>query len=252
MRLPLAKNKTNLIHFGNKNPNASLIIDGSPINPTTSVRDLGVTISNELKFHEHIFNIVKRANQRANLILRSFSSRSPSLLKRLFIVYVRPILEYASPLWSPSDPHGDVEYVNLLESVQRRFTQNILKRSHFFQPPDYAQRLKLLTLETLELRRFYIDLCYVYNIVNNHIDLPFDEFFRLSSNLGRTRSHNDYKLTINRCNLNKFKYFFSNRVLKAWNSLPQYVVSAPSVHIFKARLRALSPQSIGFESMIKY
>ena len=32
------------------------------------------------------------------------------------------------------------------------------------------------------------------------------------------------------------KNFFSNRVVDAWNELPQYVVDAESVYSFKARL----------------
>ena len=37
----------------------------------------------------------------ANCILRSFTSGDENLLLRAFVVYVRPIVEYNSIIWSP-------------------------------------------------------------------------------------------------------------------------------------------------------
>ena len=52
-------------------------------------------------------------------ILRCFVSRNNDLLVRVFVVYVRPILEYNSVIWSPSL----VRDIQQLEKVQRRFTK---------------------------------------------------------------------------------------------------------------------------------
>jgi len=43
------------------------------------------------------------------------------VLAKAFVVYVRPVLEYSSPVWSPSM----VTYINKLESVQRSFTKKL-------------------------------------------------------------------------------------------------------------------------------
>jgi len=64
-------------------------------------------------------------------------------LTRAFIVYVRPLLEYASPVWSPHH----VGKIMQIESVQRRFTERL---------PDlkdvlYKERLERLALETQEM-----------------------------------------------------------------------------------------------------
>ena len=61
------------------------------------VKDLGIIIDPQLKFNNHIFEIVKRANQRAALIHRSFLSKNTQNLVLAFKIYVRPLLEYASP-----------------------------------------------------------------------------------------------------------------------------------------------------------
>ena len=65
-----------------------------------------------------ITNFIMDMNSR---ILRCFATRDNDLLVRAFLVYVRPILEYNSIVWSPT-LIGDIEK---LERVQRRFTKRL-------------------------------------------------------------------------------------------------------------------------------
>ena len=67
----------------------------------------------------HITDIVSKAHQRAGLILPTFISRDIHLLMCAFLVYVRPIVEYKSIIWSLSTTHDN----DAVESVQRRFTK---------------------------------------------------------------------------------------------------------------------------------
>ena len=67
-----------------------------------SARDLGVTVDRKLTFSDHILDIVKKANHRANLVIRCFHSKDPSSLIQAFKTYVRPLLEYNSQVWSPT------------------------------------------------------------------------------------------------------------------------------------------------------
>jgi len=82
------------------------------------VRDLGVIVNHDLRPVTHINAMVAKEHQRANAIHRAFVSRDPSLLVRAFLVYVRPLVEYNSIIWS-SHLSQDIEAV---KSVQRRFT----------------------------------------------------------------------------------------------------------------------------------
>ena len=54
-------------------------------------------------------------------------------------------------------------------------------------------------------------------------------------NSTRTRRHR-FKLVKSRARLDIRKYFFSNRVIDYWNKLPEHVVEANSVNMFKNRL----------------
>ena len=64
--------------------------------------DLGVTIDNKMSFRDHIVNITRKVYAKACLILRCFISKNRQSLVNAFKVYVRPLLEYNSPLWSPT------------------------------------------------------------------------------------------------------------------------------------------------------
>ena len=50
-----------------------------------------------------------------------------------------------------------------------------------------------------------------------------------------TRGH-DLRLQKNRARYDLLKFFFTNRVVNIWNSLPDYVVHADTVNCFKSRL----------------
>ena len=62
----------------------------------------------------------------------------------------------------------------------------------------------------------------------------FNKFFEIQ-NSNRTRGHN-YRIVKQRSHLDIRKYFFSQRVVNTWNSLPQFVVDSVSVNSFKNSL----------------
>ena len=63
---------------------------------------------------------------------------------------------------------------------------------------------------------------------NNTLGLKF-------SNTKNTRG-NHYKLYHNQSKYDIRKYFFTNRVVDIWNSLPDYVVEVDNTNIFKQHL----------------
>jgi len=132
-------------------------IKSNPVPTVKTIQDLDVTVENNLKFSSHINNIITRASARANLIHKCFMSKEVSLLCRAFTVYVRPLLQYASCVWSPHL----IKDIERLERVQRRFT----KRLRWLSTLTYKDRLQLLGLQSLESRRLQFDLIYAYKIL---------------------------------------------------------------------------------------
>jgi len=93
--------KCNILSIGNYTSDVLYYIDGNAQPVVASCKDLGFMITSDLSPSIHIGEIVRKAHQRANAILRCFETRDKELLVRTFTTYVRPLLEYNSVIWSP-------------------------------------------------------------------------------------------------------------------------------------------------------
>ena len=153
--------------------------------PTTStIRDLGVIVDNRLRFKDHITSIVTRAHVRAMQIWHCFLCKEIDVLMKAFITYVHPLLEYCSPVWSPSSK----TLIDQLESVQRRFT----KRLPGLQSITHDERCAYLKIDRLELRHLYADLIRCYKINHGLTVLPSEKFFTITAN--RVTQGHSYKM----------------------------------------------------------
>jgi hypothetical protein len=219
------------LQVGNrKHAGHNYLICNKFISPSVSIRDLGVTYNSKLNFLEYIDDIVKKAFQRTNLLFRSFISGNVSILTRAFLTYVRPLVEYCSYIWSPHQ----IAYIDKIERIQRYFTRRALNRIGL----PYTERLLLLNLESLEVRRIKSDLKMCYKIVNGLCDLEVTKFFSFAPISSVTRGHNK-KLIKPVCHTNGQLNFFSNRVVNYWNSLPLDIVDAKTIGSFSGKLRSL-------------
>jgi len=226
-QLQISYKKCNAMYIGNLECNSGLLLNGNVLPVVDEVKDLGIVVDARLTFESHINQIVKRAFARANLIHKCFVSRDVATLTRAFCVYVRPMLEYASCIWSPHQL-GSIKKV---ESVQRKFT----KRLRNFASLDYKTRLEQLGLESLEMRRLRQDLLYTYKILFGHVSIGADNAFELVSSIHSsfTRGHG-YKLFPRQHRLDSRKYFFTERIINPWNSLPAEPSNFKSVAAFKS------------------
>ena len=73
-----------------------------------------------------------------------------------------------------------------------------------------------------------------FKLLKGIAKLDYSLFFKLSGD-SKVRGHK-YKIVKNSFRLDVRKNVFSNRVVDAWNELPEYVIDAETVNSFKARL----------------
>ena len=168
----------------------------------------------------------KKGNRILGLIRRNIVHKSKDIISRLYKSLVRPHLEYCIQVWSPY-LKKDIE---LLEKVQRRATKMIPELRHL----SYEQRLNRLGLISLEKRRVRGDLIQAFKIIKGIDKVHYSKFFTLNVDR-RTRGHK-FKLLKKRTRLDIRKNFFSQRVVSAWNKLPDRVVEVNSVNAFKNEL----------------
>ena len=95
-------NYTKLAHqlIGSRYPKHSYVCNRQIIQTVTDYKDLGILITSQLFFCDHVSNITRKAHGLCSAVFRTFSIRNPAVLSRLFITILRPPLEYASQVWS--------------------------------------------------------------------------------------------------------------------------------------------------------
>ena len=224
MKFNLSKCK--VLHIGSNNDQVQYEMNGHVLETVKKEKDLGVTISNDLKPGKHCSEVVKTANRLVGFIGRTFENKSETVLLKLYNSLVRPHLEYCIQFWSPYYQKD----VDKLERVQRRLTKMIPRLRNM----PYEERLKNLNLFSLSKRRMRGDLIEVFKIFKGFDNIDAENYFTLDQS--NTRRRHDFKVIGKRFTSIEAKHFFFNRVVNIWNSLPSIVVESNTIVTFKNRL----------------
>ncbi|XP_072172620.1 uncharacterized protein [Diadema setosum] len=142
--------KCKLMHFTflrNHVPPPVITIGNNPIEVVSSMRILGVTIRSDLRWDSQVREMISRASRRL-YILCSLRRNGVTHNDLLFVytVYIRPLLEFAAPVWCTNLTH---EQSQALEKVQRRALRLI---SYPLYLP-YNDALRDMNIESLSERR---------------------------------------------------------------------------------------------------
>jgi len=230
-QIPLSIPKCLVLRGGKNNPCEPYDIDGKSLESVDFMRDLGVMMSHDMSFSRHCQIVSGKAMNKLGMVFRAFSVKNHVYLKRVFVAFVRPTVEFSTVVWSPYS-HKDIKTI---ERVQRKFTEKIFRRCF---PPnrytDYKSRCKFLDLDSLEYRRLKFDLAMCFKIVRGFVDLNVGDFFKINNNKLRG---NGFKIAVKKPNSTKESKLFSFRVINVWNSLPYETVSSKTVKIFCDKIK---------------
>ena len=165
-------------------------------------------------------------------MLKCFHSRDRNLQIGLFRpnTFVRPVLEFNSPIWSP---HLEKD-IKAIERVQKYFTKNALCLRNL----SYHVLLCVLKQPSLALRRVRADLIFLYKILHGLVDTDLKSLFFMNTEVVDShylRGH-ALKLNLPKPRTDVMKFSFAYRVVKLWNSVPSSVSESNSLTIFKQRL----------------
>ena len=210
-------------------PISPLLLNGSQLETVPSFKYLGVLISSDLSWSQHIESVCSKARKILGLIYRRFYHHADTpTLQRLYVSLVRPHLEYVAPIWSPHL----LQDINTLESVQK-FALRLCGKNWNL---GYCELLNLFKLPTLENRRLHLKLCTLFKIVHNLCS------FNRTLPLISPYSHNTRCLTFLQpfARTVAFRSSFFPDAISYWNCLPECVVSSPSYYVFKERLRVFT------------
>ena len=221
--------KCKVMHIGKNNPKLEYTMrtenENKILIETREEKDLGVWITNDLKPEKQVI----AASQRAMMVLRSvkraFVRFDIETFSIIYTTYIRPHLEYCIQAWAPYYAKD----ILLLEKVQRRATKLVWGLKDL----SYEERLERLKLFSLEERRLRGDLIQTFKLLTGKENVDYEILFNRSTNHLRG---NSFKLSKSQCNILCRRRFFSQRVIDIWNSLSEFIVSAPSTNTFKKRI----------------
>jgi len=205
------------------------------LNVVNSHSYLGVTVTSDLRWHEHANNISVKATKTLNFICRDVYCCPPDIKATAYISLVRPHLEYAAAAW---DPYlvGDCKQ---LEKVQRRAAR-FVKRD--YKPTTLVSSLiSQLGWQTLSDHRRNSRLSLMYKTLHGLAGISTSPFRHPSKT---THSANDDTFCVLSSSIDPYKYSFYPRTIVDWNALPASVKSRPSIHSFRCAICSSSTNSI--------
>ena len=218
--------KCKCLHTGHGNLNVNYKMGDTVLGTTVKEKDLGVTISADMKVSEQCGIAASKGNKILGLIRRNITYKEKKLIIPLYKAIVRPHLEYCMQAWRPYRKKD----IDTLERIQRRATKMIPE----LRDLSYEERLKECGLTTLETRRLRGDQIEVFKILNGYENIDRNMFFSLKKD-SRTRGH-EVKLVKYQCRLDIRKHSFSQRTINEWNKLSTDCVTASSVNMFKNKV----------------
>ena len=120
--MQLNDKKFQLMHYGtHENLKQPYTTGQVVINSESTVKDLGIYLSEDLSSETQISEAIKSGRKFLWWILRSFKSRTAETMLFLYQSYVLPKMEYSSIMWSPYKKKD----IAKLESIQRTLTAKI-------------------------------------------------------------------------------------------------------------------------------
>lgn len=231
--LSIAASKCNVLHMGIRNPKLNYYLDNdNPIPQTFQVRDLGIYVTSDLKWASHIKIKSRAANAKFFSIFKAFKSNDPKFLTSLYVSYVRPILEFASPVFN-TDCIGNI---NALEAVQKRITRAIFRRCFlktYPTPPPYETRLAILNLEKLNTRAIKNDLVVAFKYMQGLVKCN-SKNAPVFHNAKFKRNRFEIYIPTPRIKVRENSFFV--RAIKLFTKLKPDIIKSSSVNSFRNKI----------------
>ena len=207
-RLPLKLAKCQCLHIGYGNPNYVYILGGQPIPVVEHCTVLGLIRSKNFPYSAHINSVICKASRAAGFVYRMFSTRDQAFIKKLYVAYIRPILEYINLSGTPQQ-----SACRMISSVYNVvLLRDCLGWATCY---NYVERLAHLHLDTPVNRHNHADLVTAYNALHGLLNISKDFIGLQLQAWVPTRSYgSDF---VHQALNNNVKKVFKYRVSSQWN-----------------------------------
>ena len=128
-------------------------LGGEALLPTNSTAYLGIELSSDLKWNNHVRKTASKANQTLGVLRRNLKNCLREIKNMAYKSILRPKMEYAAPIWDPYTKDN----IQLLEAVQRRAARFVCNK--YSRHESITSMLQDLDWPFLEQRRAESLMC---------------------------------------------------------------------------------------------
>ena len=198
------------------------------LKPVSSHCHLGITLTENMSWSEHIQRVTSKASKRVGILYRSKDKLPRFARCQFYTTFIRPILEYGSILFN----NCTVIQSHSLELIQRRAA---LYCTGANRRTETRYLLRELGWDTLEFRRHQSLLLNFFKLHKRIAPLYMNELLPPIVNDLRLRNYGNYRPARARLKCSSDSFIYS--AAKKWNALDSKVKRSQTLCTFKKNIK---------------
>ena len=212
-----------------KNDNLHINVGNEQIDSCKSVELLGIKIDNQLKFDEHVKNMIKKGNQKFHALARISKYLNQDKLKLLMRTFIQSQFNYCPLVW--------MFHNRTLNNKINRLHERALRLVYKNDKLCFKELLQLdnsVTVHQRNLQRLAIEM---YKVKNKTAPLPFQEIFedqKYSREIRGGRSWEVPKVRTVAYGTESIRY----RGPATWELIPEEIKKSESLTEFKKKIKS--------------
>jgi len=201
-----------------------------------SHKHLGLTLSTDLRFHDHVNTIIKTVNSLLGPIYPVAKLLPRHILNEIYQIYIRPHLDYCDIIYDGNISIADMTRLQTLQNRIGRLVTGALFRT------STDRLLDDLGWERLQTRRIIHKLLFFHRIFFNAPRLPTYITQIITESRQNTTGlnlRNASNLSMPKNRLNSLQHSFFPTTTHLWNQLPLDIRNTYSRHTFRKLIWSL-------------
>lgn len=219
-----------------------LVFYNTPIAQVKSHKHIGLWISHNLKWNNHIDSLVEKCSKHIGILKLLKFKLNRNALEKIFFAYIRPIMEYADVIWAGAPISVLSKLDHILVEAMRAVTgaparSNI---SNLFQETGWTTLTVRREVHTLKMIfKISNNICPIY--LNNILPPVITDYPTNTANLRhniRSRAVlGNFPVARTRTKLHE--HMFPAWGMRLWNALPNELKQLSSLKLFSSELYKL-------------
>ena len=224
--------KTKTMYISKKKQQAlkpQLKMSGTALDEVESFKHLGVTISKDLSWHQHIENLATTAGKCLDILNALKYKLDRTTLEKLYFVFIRSKLEYANIVWD----NCSKQLSDILEGVQYRAAKII---SGAINRTSHNIIYKELCWQSLEDRRYRQRLRVLYKTMHGQAPEYLQNTIPAPADGNQRYALRENNIPTYRARTSAFHNSFIPKSIRDWNKLETSVKNADTLETFTSKL----------------